>query len=59
MSQEVRVDNRVRWNKFMVINPLHIEKKMNLLFVELWTCPESFALGDCGVLPLQQLLLCF
>jgi hypothetical protein len=46
---KVRVDRNVRRNKFMVNNPLHIEKTMSMLFVELWTCRPVFALGDCGL----------
>jgi hypothetical protein len=43
----VRVDRSVKRNKFSVNNPLHVEKKMSMLFIELWTCCAFFALGDC------------
>jgi hypothetical protein len=33
----------------MVNNPIHIEKRMSTLSVELWTCSTFFALGDCGL----------
>jgi hypothetical protein len=33
----------------MVNNPLHVEKEMSMLFVELWTRRAFFALGDCGL----------
>jgi hypothetical protein len=32
----------------MVNNPLHIEKVMRMLFVELWTCRAFFALVTMG-----------
>jgi hypothetical protein len=33
----------------MVNNPLHVEKTMSMLFVELQTCHTVFVLGDCGL----------
>jgi hypothetical protein len=51
VTVKVTADRSVRRNKFMVNNPLHIEKKktISMLFVELRTCRTSFALGDCGL----------
>jgi hypothetical protein len=49
VTVEVRVDRSVRRNKFTVNNPLHVEKTMGMLFVELQTCRTFFALGDCGL----------
>jgi hypothetical protein len=46
---KARVDRGVRGNKFTVNNPLHIEKTMGILFVELQTYRTFFALGDCGL----------
>jgi hypothetical protein len=46
---KVRVDRSVRRNKFTVNNPLHVEKAMRMLSVELRTCSAFFALGDCGL----------
>jgi hypothetical protein len=43
----------------MVNNPLHAEKIMSVLFVELQTCCTFFSLCDCGTLPLLQFLICF
>jgi hypothetical protein len=48
-TAKVRVDSSVRRNKFMVNNPLHVKKIMNMLSVELWTCHAFFALGDGGL----------
>jgi hypothetical protein len=48
VTVKVRIDCSVRRNKFMVNNPLHVEKT-SMLFVELWTCRTFFPLGDCGL----------
>jgi hypothetical protein len=48
VTVRIGVDCSVRRNKFMVNSPLHVEKTMNMLFVELRTCCTFFALGDCG-----------
>jgi hypothetical protein len=49
VTVEVRVDRSVKRNKFVVNNPLHVEKKMSMLmlFVELHTFSAFFALDDC------------
>jgi hypothetical protein len=49
VTVKVRVDRSVRRNKFMVNNPLHVEKTISMLFVKLWTCRAFFALGDSGL----------
>jgi hypothetical protein len=48
VTVKVIVDHSVRRNKFMVNNPHHVEKTMNMLFDELRTCQALFAPGDCG-----------
>jgi hypothetical protein len=49
ITVKVTFDHSVRRNKFTVKNPLHVEKTMSMLFVELWTCHTFIALGDCGL----------
>jgi hypothetical protein len=51
VTVRVRVDRRIKRNKFTVNNPLQMDKKpISMLFVELRTCCAFFALGDCGLL---------
>jgi hypothetical protein len=49
VTVKVGVDCSVRRNKFTVNNPLHIEKTISMLFVELWTCHAFLAVGECGL----------
>jgi hypothetical protein len=49
VTVKVRVDGSVRRYKFTVNNPLHMEKPMSMLFVELRTCCAFFALVDLGL----------
>jgi hypothetical protein len=53
VTVKVRVDRKVRRNRFMVNSPLHTHTHthttMSLLFVELQTYHAFFALGDCGI----------
>jgi hypothetical protein len=46
VTVKVRVHRTVRGEKFTVNNPLHVEKIMSMLFVELRV---FFALGGCGL----------
>jgi hypothetical protein len=42
VTVKVRVHRSVRRSKFTVKNPLHVKKKMSMLFVEFWTCRAIF-----------------
>jgi hypothetical protein len=48
ITVKVRVDHSVRRNKFTVNNPLHVEKTVIMLFVELRTCPPFLLLVIVG-----------
>jgi hypothetical protein len=48
ITVKVRVDHSVRRNKFTVNNPLHVEKTVRMLFIELRTCCASFLLVIVG-----------